>query len=743
MIKPRIHSGYFGIVIFFVLCIFITNVSALENPADSTILSENSPIASDFSHPDSQQPGRLLYQDFIIDSSTGQKYVKDRVIVRFKTNKNDGLSVVNEKISMAHAKIGAKVQKKFSTGSVAGLQVVQLPTGTDVQSAITAYESNPDVLYAEPDYLMSIIPDETGSNINHINSVKILSIPNDEDFSSYQWSFHNTGQMDGTPGADINALAAWNISTGSNNVVVAVIDTGVLYNHSDLSSNIWNNTREIPGNGYDDDNNGYTDDICGWDFVNSDNDPIDDQEHGTHVSGTIGAIGNNSLGVAGVNWQVKIMPLKAFNNAGSGSTSDQIAAIEYANANGASVISNSWGGDNESQSLKDAIDASPAIVVCAAGNYYAGYDIDSKPLYPASYNSSNIISVAATDKNDDLASFSNFGMSSVDLAAPGTDIWSTYLDGTYGFKSGTSMATPHISGVAALVKAVNPRLSPRQIKNVILNNVDVKSSLSGKVNTSGRLNAYTAVLAAQWMGGPDKIGTYYNGTWSIDLNGNYSWDGAAIDKLFTFGRAGNTSVFGDWNGDGKSEAGVYNDGTWYLDYNSNGVYDGPVIDRTSSFGSAGYTPVVGDWDGTGKTKIGVEKDGIWAIDYNGNYLWDGAGTDRFAGFGESGDIPVVGDWDGNGIDKIGMEKNGFWAIDHNGNYVWDGIVTDRFAGFGQLGDIPVVGDWDGNGIDKIGSFKNGFWSIDNNGNYVWDGAVTDRFAGFRQSGDSPVTGKWS
>ena len=310
----------------------------------------------------------------------------------------------------------------MSVGSISGLQVVQLPNGTDIQSAVKIYEENPDVLYAEPDYVMSILPDQTGLITNEMHSGVLLSIPNDGNFSS-QWGFQNTGQTGGTPGADINAPAAWDISTGSDTVIVAVIDTGVFYNHSDLSSNIWNNTGEISGNGIDDDYNGYIDDTGGWDFVNSDNDPSDDQKHGTHVSGTIGAVGNNSIGVTGMNWKVKIMPLKAFNFEGIGYTSDQIAAIEYANANGASVISNSWGGGHYSQSLKDAIDASPAVVVCAAGN--SASSNDAIPVYPAGYSSANIISVAATDHNDLLASFSNFGLNSVDLAAPGTNIWST------------------------------------------------------------------------------------------------------------------------------------------------------------------------------------------------------------------------------------------------------------------------------------------------------------------------------
>jgi subtilisin family serine protease len=622
-------------------------------------------------------------QVFITDSRTGQKYVKDRVIVRFNTKKNAGSSISQEKIRLAHAKMGAKVEKDFSIGGVAGLQLVQLPNGTDVQSAIMVYESNPDVLYAEPDYVRSILPDKTGPIIHDVNSATILSIPNDPYFSDNQWSFHNTGQTVGTPGADIDAPGAWNISTGSNSVIIAVIDTGVLYTHSDLSANIWNNTDEIPDDGIDNDHNDYIDDVRGWDFVNSDNDPNDDKDHGTHVSGTIGAVGNNSIGVAGVNWQVKIMPLKALNYLGSGYDSDLIAAILYANANGASVISNSWGGGSFSQGLKDAIDASPAVVVCAAGNSASNNDIN--PVYPASYNSTNIISVAATDHNDTLASFSSFGLSSVDLAAPGKNIWSTYLDGNYYSMSGTSMATPHVSGVAALVKAVNPRLSTMQIKNIILNNVDVKSSLSGKVNTSGRLNAYTAVLAAQSIGGPDKIGVYKDGAWYLDYNGNGTFE--TIDKVYSFGLPGWLSVVGDWNGDGKTEIGVYKDGMWYLDYNGDGAFDSG--DSVYSFGLPGWLSVVGDWDGDGKTEIGVYKDGMWYLDYNGDGAFDSG--DSVYSFGLPGWLSVVGDWDGDGKTEIGVYKDGSWYLDTNGDGAFGS--GDSVYSFGQSGWISIVGKW--------------------------------------------------
>ena len=745
MILPKIRVRYFGFVIILSLLFLLpmivcgqenlatsqitpvptitlntTGLDQIHVPGKNTGIPNSSIPDLKDSHLQGQVNDRKKI--FITDSRSGKKYVKDRVIVRFKSTNNTLSSISQEKIRVAHANVGAKVEEDFSTGSVAGLQVVQLPIGTDVQSAVNIYESNPDVLYAEPDYVISILPDQTGPIIVDINSPKILSIPNDSFFPN-QWSFHNTGQTMGTSGADIDALGAWGISTGSNSVVVAVIDTGVNYSHSDLSSNIWDNVGEIPGNGIDDDNNGYIDDVRGWNFVNSTNDPIDDQEHGTHVSGTIGAVGNNAIGVAGVSWHVKIMPLKAFDQYGQGSTLDAMNAIEYANANGASVISNSWGGPEYSQALKDAIDLSPAVVVCAAGNGN-GNDNDIYPVYPASYSSPNIISVAATDHTDILASFSNIGLSSVDLAAPGTSILSTYYLGNYVTMSGTSMATPHVSGVAALVKSVNQSLTAAQIKDIILSNVDVKSSLIGKVNTSGRLNAYRAVKAtpaappvADFTGAPRNgtapvtvVFTDFSAnlptTWNWTFGDGNSTNAIVQNPVHTYANGGNfTVLLNVTNAQGfnssmkvgyinltnsTTKIGIFRNGAWYLDWNGNGTWDSG-IDKLDSFGTIGWTPVIGDWHGDGKTETGIFMDGVWYLDWNGNGTWD-AGTDKVYNFGTIDWASVVGDWNGDGKTEIGIYKDGAWYLDWNGNGVWD-AGTDKVYNFGTLGWTPVVGKW--------------------------------------------------
>jgi len=287
-----------------------------------------------------------------------------------------------------------------------GCQHVKLPQGMTVEQAMDMYRNDPDVEYAEPNY------------IYHATRT-----PGDASFSQL-WGLHNNGQTGGTIDADIDATEAWEIVTGNATVVIAVVDSGVKYDHEDLIGNIWINTDE-PSGGGDDDNNGYIDDIRGWDFVDNDNDPMDYYGHGTHVAGTIAAVGQDGagVGVTGVCWTAKIMPIRGLDAAGSGLTSNLLLAIEYANANGAHVINNSWGGGGYSQSLKNAIDASSAVVVCAAGN--SNENTDTTPHYPSSYESTNIISVAATDQYDNRASFSNYGATSVDVGAPGVNIYST------------------------------------------------------------------------------------------------------------------------------------------------------------------------------------------------------------------------------------------------------------------------------------------------------------------------------
>ncbi len=328
----------------------------------------------------------------------------------------------------------------------------------------------------------------------------VLRANTSDPYSAYQWGLENTGQtinsVKGTVDSDINAELAWSITTGSPELIVAVIDTGVEYSHEDLDANIWVNSEEIVDNGIDDDGNGYIDDIYGWDFFTGDSDPMDEVGHGTHVAGTICAEGNNGIGVSGVAWQCKIMALR-FLGPDGGFTSDAIAALEYAVYMGVKVSNNSWGGDGDS-SLYLAIEnagASGHLFMAAAGNGNEngdGYDTDSLPHYPSSYNLDNIISVAATDNQDQLAGFSNYGLSSVDVGAPGVDIASTYPGG-YAWMSGTSMATPHVSGLAALLLSNHPEWGYAEVKERILSTVRPIVALDGKTVTGGIINAYNAL----------------------------------------------------------------------------------------------------------------------------------------------------------------------------------------------------------------------------------------------------------
>ena len=261
---------------------------------------------------------------------------------------------------------------------------VELPLGVTMEDALDIYRADPNVLYAEPNYIL-----------------QITQVPSDPRLAD-MWGLENTGQTAGTIDADIDAAAAWDVTTGSRSTVVAVIDTGVDYTHPDLATNIWVNADEIAGDGVDNDNNGYTDDVHGYDFINRDGDPMDDQGHGTHVAGTVGAAGDNGLGVTGVNWNVQLMALKFLGADGSGTTADAIEAIYYARDNGADVINASWGGDPYSQALYDAIAAArdaDQIFVAAAGNGNAfgiGINNDESPFYPSGYDLENVLAVAAS-----------------------------------------------------------------------------------------------------------------------------------------------------------------------------------------------------------------------------------------------------------------------------------------------------------------------------------------------------------
>jgi subtilisin family serine protease len=287
---------------------------------------------------------------------------------------------------------------------------------------------------------------------------------------------------------------AWDYTIGSSQVIVAVTDTGIARDHVDLAANMWKNTREIPGNGIDDDGNGYIDDVNGWNFFDNSSDSYDRNRHGTHVSGIIGAEGNNGVGVAGVNWRTRLMAVQFLGVGGSGSTVGGSKAILYATKNGARIVNASWGGGAFSSALKDAIDyayKSGTLVFAAAGN--DGKDTDKSSNYPATYDSLGVIAVASSAAKATLSGFSSYGNISVDLVAPGSNILSTLLNNNWGRLSGTSMATPAVAGIAALILSQAPDLSAKDLRNAVLNAVTEETNYLNKVSTSGEVNAKAAI----------------------------------------------------------------------------------------------------------------------------------------------------------------------------------------------------------------------------------------------------------
>jgi len=377
---------------------------------------------------------------------------------------------------------------QWKTWPALGVEHWRLPPGMTVDRAIQVLQRNPNVEFAEPNQLMTA-------------DVLDPSLPDDPLFTTLD-GLHNLGHTGGQADADIDALEAWAlVPSGGPEIVVAIIDTGIDYNHPDLAERIWQNPLEIPDNGVDDDGNGFVDDWRGWDFYNSDNDPFDDNSHGTHVAGTVAAIGSNGLGVvgvAGLTPTVRLMPIKFLGGAGRGSISDAVDSLLYFEAFAGSVpnavfrvSNNSWSG-GKSKALERAIKRLNHLVVASAGNN--GSD-DLR--FPAGYDFDHVLSVAATDRNDALASFSNFSPAWVDLGAPGVRTLSTVPGEDYRTKSGTSMASPHVTGAAALLLAHDSSLAALELRALLLSSVDPVPSLAGSTATGGRLNVFKALTGME------------------------------------------------------------------------------------------------------------------------------------------------------------------------------------------------------------------------------------------------------
>ncbi|MGA2532918.1 MAG: S8 family serine peptidase [Candidatus Aminicenantales bacterium] len=438
-----------------------------------------------------------------------KEYVPNEVIVKFKQDIIGDVihskSLIENVVSSAHGRIKTYLHQEidmlnwdpaiFAHRSFIGdpcLFLIRIPGYISVDDAITLLQSDPRVEYAEK---------------NGIHREQ-QTYPNDPYFLDLkQWGLYNTDPNNYRK--DIHAVEAWDIFTGSSQVVAAVLDTGIDLLHEDLAANLWANANEI-ADGDDNDHNGFVDDLQGWDFVNGDNDPTDDKaddHHGTHVSGIIGAVGNNLKGISGVCWNVKIMPIKILDADGTNDDQDTVNGIDYATQNGAFLTNNSYGKKDEaSYSVQAAIERAlkkNRLFITAAGqdetHRDSGYDEDEKNFhwYPACYTLDNIITVLATDPSDQKCNFSCWGETSVDIGAPGIDIWSTELGTTYHKLTGTSMAAPHVAGVAALALGICPGLTSSRLKSMILGGADKVPGLGDRCVTEGRLNAYNVLNALE------------------------------------------------------------------------------------------------------------------------------------------------------------------------------------------------------------------------------------------------------
>lgn len=393
------------------------------------------------------------------------RYVPDQVIVRVEGARDDDLEFLERMVGASnHVRLFER-----------DIWLLHLAPGSDVRATAKLLESLPSVTYATPNA-----------------EVHLLGYPNDPGLGS-QWG------LDQVTDVDIDAPEAWDLQPDAKTIVVAVIDSGAQLDHPDLAANIWTNPGEIPDNGIDDEGNGFVDDVHGYDFYNDDGDPSDDNGHGTYCGGILAAVTDNGLGVAGVCWKVRLMPLKFISASGIGNVAGAVRAVDYSMSNGAHLSSNSWVisySEGEVAPLADAIHAAwhkkGMLFVAGSGN--SGSDNDALPLYPASIPYPEVFAVAGSSQTDGL--YGNWGRFAVDIAAPATNIYSTMIGSSYGWATGTSAACPHVAGAVALVKARFPNRNLLNIKTKIMISADKRPAFEDKVASGGRLNL-RAALAPQ------------------------------------------------------------------------------------------------------------------------------------------------------------------------------------------------------------------------------------------------------
>lgn len=604
---------------------------------------------------------------------------------------------------MAEREIGLKAVRSYRNGA----QLVKFQNAlgdvlseSELQAKAEQIAQIPGVVYVEPNY-----------------TYQLFDVPNDPSFSKL-YGLHNDGQTGGKVDADIDAPEAWNITKGSRDIIVGVHDTGCDYTHPDLKDNIWTNPgetgldakgRDKATNGVDDDGNGYVDDVHGYDFINNDNDPMDGHGHGTHVSGTIGAVGGNGVGVVGVNWYVTIVCAKIFTDAGSTNEDAIIRAIEYTTQVGVRLTSDSWGGGAASQGIQDAIKEANdkgILFIAAAGN--DGSDNDATPSYPANYAIDNIISVAANDHNDGLASFSNWGKTMVDVSAPGVDIYSTMPGNRYGKMSGTSMATPHVSGVAALVWSAFPNATAAQIKARIINTVDPIPAFTNKMISGGRVNVNNALDNDTIAPAPvDGLAVTATGLNSVSLSWNAAGDDDHVGKATRYEvRYAATAITDEaaWNAASRTSASislaadpVITAELTGLNFNQNGfiavrAFDnvGNTSDLSASVAFATKVATV-VFQNDGESMGGVTADINWGVEpgLNGNAFSDSPGVKYKASANNSLTMPAVT----VDNDDVTLAISTKFDTEDRYDFCYVEISTNNGASWTQLDKFAGSRDW--------------------------------------------------
>lgn len=443
--------------------------------------------------------------------------------------------------------LGAEIKKEIRL--ISGQYLLLQSQGLSSQGLVSELNQLPEVVYAEPNYIYKAI-----GSVSSLRSILTGTIhesgsslaPADPLYGKL-WGLHNTGSNEpdrsggtsttpGVSGADVDAEKAWSITKGSKNVVIAVIDTGIDYNHPDLQNNLWVNLMETPGNNIDDDGNGYVDDVYGWNAQKDNGDPMDGNSHGTHCAGTIGAEHNNGIGVAGVMGEVSLMGVKFLSDSGSGTLADAVEAIDYATKMNVDIMSNSWGGGGFSKALEDAITAAKnkgIIFVAAAGNN--GTNNDTSPTYPSNYQVDNVVSVASHTAQDNLSSFSCFGKRTVHVAAPGSNVLSTIPNNQYKVMSGTSMATPHVSGVIGLLLSETGRLPVEKVRDRLMATTTASGAFKRTVKGQGRVNAYNFLTDTRIpKPGPDENAWRVESLREVMETSHPYADNSKLSKTFSF-----------------------------------------------------------------------------------------------------------------------------------------------------------------------------------------------------------------